>query len=54
MINSDLATYLLAKIKEVVPIAFHDSMTSEVREIIKDEVKNYLSRFMLVIAQPHD
>jgi hypothetical protein len=54
MINDDLARYLTAKIREVVPLVVHDAMSTEVRDIVRDEVKSYLSRFMLVIAQPND
>lgn len=49
-----LKTYMLGKINEVTPIVVHNAYENEIREIVREEVKNYLSRFMLVIPQQND
>lgn len=54
VLHTDLQAYLLAKISEVTALQVHQAISNEVREIVKEEVKSYLSRFMLVIAQPND
>jgi hypothetical protein len=53
-LHSDLQNYLLAKIQEVTELTVRRQISQDIREIVKEEVKNYLSRFMLVLAQPND
>jgi hypothetical protein len=53
-IHADLQVYLLAKITELSHIAARQAVAHEVHQIVKEEVKKYLSQFMLVIAQPND
>lgn len=53
-IHNDLKTFLTAKVDELTALHVHQTISKEIHNIVKEEVKSYLSRFMFVIAQPND